>query len=266
MHKSIDPAQLLTPALEIAIQAGRRILEFYEKGFEVEHKEDLTPLTEADVAAHKIIEQGLRELTPELPVITEESANIPFSERQQWQRYWLVDPLDGTREFINGNGEFCVNIALVDNHVPVLGVIYAPVLGVYYYAAKGQGAYKREATNTPEAIHCVCTLQSKPRIVAGYSPKNKQMQTFLERLGEHEFSSVGAAIKTCMIAEGEADLYIRFGPTSEWDTAAAQCILEEAGGIITDTDLQPLRYNTKDSLLNPHFIASACGIDWSVYL
>ena len=140
--RSCDPCILLTPALEIAISAGRRILEIYEEGFHVIAKDDNTPLTEADMAAHQIIETGLRELSPELPVLTEESASIDFAERGQWQRYWLIDPLDGTREFIERSGEFSVNIALIDNHEPVLGIIYAPVLGVYYYACRGQGAYK----------------------------------------------------------------------------------------------------------------------------
>lgn len=264
-----DSRCLLTPALEIAIEAGCRILEIYESGFSVEHKDDLTPLTEADMAAHKIIDTGLHQLTPYLPVLTEESDKIPFEERQQWLRYWLVDPLDGTREFVNRTGEFSVNIALIDNHEPVLGIVYAPVLGLYYYAARGEGAYKREATNQPQRIHARKWEGGKV-IVAGSPAQakiNPDFGRFLKNLGEYDMVPMGSAMKACVVAEGRADIYARLGPTSEWDTAAAQCILEEAGGHLTDTRLQPLRYNTKAELLNPHFFAYGDNHeDWSRYL
>jgi 3'(2'), 5'-bisphosphate nucleotidase len=264
-----EPGMLLRPAIDIAIQAGRRILEIYEAGFSVEHKEDKTPLTEADLAAHEVIDAGLVYLTPDIPVLTEESTNIPFSERSQWQRYWLVDPLDGTREFIDRTGEFTVNIALIDNHQPVLGIVYAPVVGVYYYACRGQGAFKREACNEPQRIFVrPCTLGKV--VVAGgrlAHLRGGSLERFLENLGGYEVISMGSALKSCLVAEGKADVYARLGPTSEWDTAAAQCVVEEAGGRITDTHMQPLRYNTKDELLNPHFFVSGdCGIDWSKYL
>jgi 3'(2'), 5'-bisphosphate nucleotidase len=264
-----DPCILLTPALEIAISAGKRILEIYEGGFHVTSKDDNTPLTEADMAAHRIIEHGLRELTPGLPVLTEESTSIPFSERQTWQRYWLVDPLDGTREFIERSGEFSINIALIDNHEPVMGIIYAPVLGIYYYACRGQGAYKREATSEPKRLQarpwngeCITVVCSNATHQGGH------LQALLDQFDcHHEILTLGGALKSCLVAEGKADLYPRLGPTSEWDTAAAQCIVEEAGGLITDTEMQPLRYNTRAELLNPYFFAFGDREqDWSRYL
>ncbi len=266
-HLQMDPCELLTPALEIAIDAGRCILEIYEDGFSVEQKEDQTPVTEADMAAHRIIERGLSELTPGLPILTEESNKVPFQVRSLWQRYWLVDPLDGTREFIHRSGEFTVNVALIDGNEPVVGIIYAPVLGVYYYACRGQGAYKRSACNNPVPIHTRPRDANEPVIVAGTRRRSAAMDRFLENLENYAITPLGSALKSCLVAEGKADVYARLGPTSEWDTAAAQCILEEAGGRLTDTKMRPLRYNTKESLLNPHFFAYGDpNEDWSRYL
>lgn len=263
-----DPCLLLTPALEIAIEAGRAIQEIYEGGFQVEQKNDHTPLTEADLAADRIIDQGLRELTPQLPVLTEESTAIPFAERTTWERYWLVDPLDGTREFINRSGEFTVNIALVEDHQPVLGIIYAPALGLYYYACRGQGAYKREATSEPKRLQVRHWDGGKVTLVCSSAThRGNYLQKLMDKLGDYDVVCLGSALKSCLVAEGKADLYARLGPTSEWDTAAAQCIVEEAGGHITDTRMQPLRYNTKESLLNPHFfVFGDTDEDWSSYL
>ena len=266
-HLTIDPCELLQPAIRLAIAAGSRILEIYESDFSVEEKKDKTPLTAADMAAHEIIESGLSALTPDLPVLTEESAAIPFAQRSQWQRYWLVDPLDGTREFIRRNGEFTVNIALVDQHEPVLGVVYAPVLGVYYYACRGQGAYKREAMNEPERIHVRRWDGGMVTVAGSRSHAGATLQRFLNNLGDYQIIPMGSALKSCLVAEGRADIYARLGPTSEWDTAAAQCVVEEAGGRITRINMQRLRYNTKDSLLNPHFFAFGdAERDWSKYL
>jgi len=266
--RDCDPCMLLNPALDIAIEAGRAILEIYESGFQVESKQDNTPLTEADLAAHEIIENGLRKFTPDLPVITEESGKIPFEERKQWHRYWLVDPLDGTREFIRRSGEFTVNVALIENQEPVLGIVYAPVLGTYYYACRGQGAYKRVATGQPTPIHARRWDGGKATVVCSSAThKGKHLQSLLDNLGDYEVVCLGSALKSCLVAEGKADIYARLGPTSEWDTAAAQCIVEEAGGQITDTHMQPLRYNTKKSLLNPHFLVfGETDLDWSAYL
>lgn len=259
--------ELLTPATRIAIKAGRRILEVYEAGFNVEEKEDKTPLTEADMAASAIIEEGLHALTPDLPVLTEESEKIDFAERGRWQRYWLCDPLDGTREFIKRSGEFSVNIALIDHHRPVLGVVYAPVLGIVYYACHGQGAYKREATNEPKRIFVREYRDGCITVAGSRSRGGPVLQRFLSNLGDYMVTPMGSALKACLVAEGKADIYPRLGPTSEWDTAAAQCIVEEAGGRITDTRMRPLRYNTKASLNNPHFfVFGKCEEDWSKYL
>lgn len=262
-----DLKELLDPVIQVAYQAGRVIMEVYDAGFSVEHKSDHTPVTEADTAANTIIVTHLKELTPHLPILTEEAKPTSYSERKTWPRYWLIDPLDGTREFIKRNGEFTVNIALIDGNESVMGVVYAPVIGVLYYAAKGQGAFKQESTNKPQAIHVREHCPGKAIVACGRSHPSDEVKIFLENLGEHEIIRVGSALKSCMVAEGKADLYPRLGPTSEWDTAAAQCVVEEAGGAITDTGMQRLRYNTKDDLLNPHFfVAGDRTIKWSDYL
>ncbi len=274
MSKAVDapaPGGMLTDVIRIAREAGDRILSIYDSEFAVRAKDDKSPLTEADMAAHKVIVAGLSALTPDIPVLSEESARVPFAERSRWQRYWLVDPLDGTKEFIKRNGEFTVNIALVEDHAPVLGVIVVPVRGLCYYAVAGVGAFRRSGEGQAEAIH-VRPLDLRRLVVAGSrSHAGPGLAAFLERLARHhgrpEFISMGSSLKFCLVAEGRADLYPRLGPTSEWDTAAAQCIVEAAGGIVTDTTMQPLRYNTRDSLLNPHFFVSADReYDWSQYL
>ena len=262
-----DLKELLDPVIKVAYAAGKVIMEVYDAGFDVEEKSDNTPVTEADLAANKVVIESLQDLTPHLPILTEESDKNPFAVRQQWDRYWLIDPLDGTREFIKRNGEFTVNIALVDGNQSVLGVVYAPVIGVLYYAAHGQGAYKQDSTNAPERIRVREKCQGKMIVACGRSRPSPEVQSFLKHLGDHEVLRVGSALKSCMVAEGRADLYVRLGPTSEWDTAAAQCVVEEAGGKITDTSMKRLEYNTKDSLLNPHFfVFGDSSIDWSGYL
>ena len=262
---SHDLCHLLNPALDVAIEAGRQILEIYESGFEVIRKSDQTPVTEADLAASRVIEQGLAALTPSLPVLTEESEVVDPKQRQQWQQFWLVDPLDGTQEFINKTGEFTVNIALIDGDKPILGIVYAPAMGLYYYACRGQGAYKRIATEQPKAIRVREWQGGKVVVACGHSRCGSQLQELLKQFSEYEVISLGSALKSCWVAEGKADIYARFGPTSEWDTAAAQCIVEEAGGSITDTQLEPLCYNCGDDLLNPHFIVCGRGLNLRDY-
>lgn len=258
--------QLIGEALEIAREAGVRILEVYEEGFEVSLKKDHTPLTTADLEAHKIIEKGLKKLGLNIPVLSEESCTIPFAERHNWDTYWLVDPLDGTREFIKRNGEFTVNIGLIQKDAPILGVIYAPVLKHAYFAAKGFGAWKQVAGKKPVLIHVRETPKDRVTVARSRSPiTGPNMKTFLQKLGEHNEVAIGSALKSCLVAEGVADVYARLGPTSEWDTGAAQCIVEEAGGQMTDIHMQNLRYNTKESLINPYFFVfgSAKEINWS---
>ena len=260
-------AGLLEPVAELAQQAGEKILVVYNSDeFSVEEKADKSPLTAADLASHHAIVDGLTALTPDIPILSEESASLPYTERSLWQTYWLVDPLDGTREFIKRNGEFTVNIALIEDGVPVLSVVYVPVTGVSYLACKGQGAFKQEAGER-RAIK-VRKLGTGPLMVVGSrSHRGESLNQFLEKLGEHDMVGMGSSLKLCLVAEGAADIYPRLGLTSEWDTAAAQCVVEQAGGYVTDTSMQPLRYNTKDSLLNPFFLVFGDdGRDWSAYL
>lgn len=260
---------LLGPVADLAADAGYRIMEVYRREFSISHKEDLSPLTEADMAAHDAIFAGLGILTPELPVLSEEDAAIAFAEREKWRTYWLVDPLDGTREFIKRNGEFTVNIALIRDHRPVLGVVHVPVSGVSYYAYAGGGAWKRESGKAAQRIHTRPYRGGRITVAGSQSHRSPEFDAFLARLGDgnYEVISIGSSLKSCLVAEGKVDIYPRLGPTSEWDTAAAQCVVEEAGGRLTDTTLRPLRYNTKDALLNPHFLVFGdAGHDWSKYV
>lgn len=260
---SIDLAALLNPVKEIAAEAGARILEIYETAFEVEAKGDNSPLTAADLQAHETITEGLRRLTPQIPILSEESAAVPYEQRSRWERFWLVDPLDGTKEFINRNGEFTVNIALIENREPVLGVVQVPVKGLFYFAARRHGAFRQAAGESASQIH-VSPLGGGPvRVVGSRSHGGESLQTFVSRLGEHDLVTIGSSLKFCLVAEGEADIYPRLGLTSEWDTAAAQCLVEEAGGRVISIAGERLIYN-KESLLNPHFlvIGDAGARDW----
>ncbi len=251
-----DRIRLRAPLVALAQRAGDAIMSVYARDFTVEHKEDRSPLTEADLAAHRVIVAGLGALTPELPVLSEESAAIPTAERLSWGRYWLVDPLDGTREFVKRNGEFTVNIALIEDEEPTIGVIYAPALCELAHAVRGDGAVfvKDERERT---LHVAPRGAAPWRVAGSRSHKDPRTETFLARIGAHELLSLGSSIKFCRLASGDLDVYVRYGPTSEWDTAAGQCILEEAGGSVTDLAGRPLRYNARETLLNPDFIASA---------
>ncbi|MEN8167736.1 MAG: 3'(2'),5'-bisphosphate nucleotidase CysQ [Pseudomonadota bacterium] len=253
--------------LELARRAGAAILEIYNTDFSVTDKADNSPLTEADLASHKLIVSTLEQLTPEIPVLSEESAKIPFETRRTWRRYWLIDPLDGTKEFVKRNGEFTVNIALIEDQRPTLGVIYAPVIDKLYYGVVGEGAWMSENGADLKPIS-VAKSRRNPTLVAGSrSHAGESLLKFLTNLGEHELLSMGSSLKSCLVAEGKADLYPRLGLTSEWDTGAAQAIVEAAGGQITMLDMQPLRYNTKDSLLNPYFfVFGDSSEDWSRFL
>lgn len=266
-NKRFNACELLESVNKIALEAGREILKIYETEFSVEHKDDKSPLTAADMASHQTIVAALKRLTPDIPILSEESAAIPFAERSRWERYWLIDPLDGTREFIKRNGEFTVNIALIHAGTAELGVVHVPVSGLSYSACTGGGAFKTQNGQAPRAIR-VRALSQGPVVVAGSrSHSGDSLLKFLDRLGPHELVSMGSALKICLVAEGVADIYPRLGLTSEWDTAAAQCVVEEAGGRVTGLDMQQLRYNTKDSLLNPHFLVFGdASRDWSQYL
>ncbi len=257
---------LLDPVTSLARKAGQEILKVYESDFAVEHKDDNSPLTQADLASHRVIVAGLREITPGSAIISEESGLPDFSERSTWRTYWLIDPLDGTKEFVKRSGEFTVNIALIVDHRPVLGVVHTPVLNLTYGGAIGVGAFK--IAGGQRSSICVRPLRQGPTTVVGSkSHGTEALQAYLAKLGDHELRSMGSSLKFCLVAEGSADLYPRLGPTSEWDTAAAQAVVEAAGGQVTDLELNPLRYNTKDSLLNPHFLVfgDANG-QWDRYL
>ena len=247
----------------LARRAGAAILEVYAGSFAVETKSDDSPLTAADMASHRLIVNGLRELTPDIPVLSEESKGIDWNVRRAWEHYWLVDPLDGTREFVKRNGEFTVNIALIENHVPVLGVVLIPVTGELYYGITGEGAFLETAPGAMPQPIATRLAASIPIVAGSRSHANERQMAMLEKLGYHRLVSVGSSIKFCMVARGDADLYLRLGPTSEWDTAAAQCVLEQAGGAVVDLQGEPLRYNAKESLLNPEFLALGDrSVDW----
>jgi len=271
MTDSLDLESLCNSCVDIAREAGKKILEVYNSDFNIEHKDDKSPLTDADMASHHTIIDALSRLTPDIPVLSEESAKLPFDERRQWTVYWLVDPLDGTREFIKRNGEFTVNISLIDNHKSVLGVIHVPVLNIDYFGYTGGGAFKSELGGNAEPISVKPLETSKLTVAGSRSHGSEQMQKYLANLSasyrEVDTLSMGSSLKFCLVAEGRADLYPRLGLTSEWDTAAAQCIVEQAGGYVTKTDMSELQYNTKDSLLNPFFFVFGDNQrDWSSYL
>lgn len=247
--------ELLAPVKAIAHEAGEAIMKCYEGHFCVEQKSDDSPVTEADYAAHHIIAAGLARLTPEWPVLSEEGDDIPFQQRRQWRRYWLVDPLDGTREFIKCNDEFTVNIALIEDHRPVLGMIQVPVTRECYFAAAGGSAWYQAPGDEALAIGVRPWDGGTITIAGSRSHRMPIFCAFLEFFDDYRVLSLGSSLKSCYVAQGRADIYARFGPTSEWDTAAAQCVLEAAGGRLTDLELRPLRYNTKESLLNPPFFA-----------
>lgn len=260
----MDLAGLIPHIVALSMAAGRAVLDVYRRDFSITEKEDRSPLTEADLASHRIIADGLASLTPEIPVLSEESRHTPWEERRSWETYWLVDPLDGTKEFIKKNGEFTVNIALVSGHRVELGVVHAPVLGRTFHAASGLGAFVREGDGMPRSIWVSRHREGEPwRVVGSRSHASPALAGFLARLGGHELVSMGSSLKFCLVAEGKAHVYPRLGPTSEWDTAAAQCIVEEAGGAVVTIDGAPLLYNAKPDLLNPFFIAGADpSMDW----
>ncbi|MDT8398681.1 MAG: 3'(2'),5'-bisphosphate nucleotidase CysQ [Pseudomonadales bacterium] len=254
---------LLEPVKAISRAAGAAILGVYHAAgpVDVEHKADASPVTQADLAAHQVIAKALQALTPELPVLSEEALAIPWATRQHWQRYWLVDPLDGTKEFIKRNGEFTVNIALIDEGVPVLGVVYVPVQDILYSGVTGHGACKEEQEGEAFSISTASVSPGQRRltVVASRSHRGEILEQWLNRARCHfpelELVSMGSSLKICLVAEGRADIYPRLAPTSEWDTAAAQAVLEAAGGLLTDSDFTPYRYNRKADILNPHFFA-----------
>jgi 3'(2'), 5'-bisphosphate nucleotidase len=238
----------------IAARAGAAIMEVYNGAFTVERKDDESPLTLADLESQRIIVEGLQRLTPGVPVLSEEAAQAPWSVRQSWRELWVVDPLDGTREFVKRNGEFTVNIALVTEHEPVLGIVAAPAQGISYWGAQGVGAFRQDQNGAVQQIR-VSAPVSPLRVVGSRSHMSPETADYLAGFPAHEMTGVGSSLKFCLLAEGKAELYPRFGPTSEWDTAAGQALLEAAGGHVTRMDGHRLRYNCRESLVNGDFVA-----------
>ena len=252
--------KLLLDVCNVSIEAGKEILNFYNNDIEVTHKEDLSPLTKADLASNKIILESLTKLNSNIPILSEESL-VDWSIRKNWKKYWLVDPLDGTKEFIKKNGEFTVNIALIENNNPILGVVYVPAKSLLYLAEKNKGSFK---TNTKDKLEnfegiqkiLVSSQTNRARVIGSRSHSNATFDNWVkEKFPNAEIVQAGSSLKFCLIAEGEADIYPRFGPTSEWDIAAGHMIVNEAGGKIRTFQNDSIKYNTKENIINPEFYA-----------
>ena len=255
-----DLKKLLPQIVDISIEAGKRIVEVYKTDFEVKYKEDESPVTKADMLSHEYIIGSLEKLNLALPILSEESNHIPFSERRTWESYWLIDPLDGTREFINRRDDFTVNIALIHKQKSVLGVVHIPMTQESYVATAAGGAYKYSADGSIQKLQARQETAAEVIVAVSYSHTGEKTKEFLARIGPHSLKRRGSMVKCCMIAAGEADIYPRLGNTCEWDTAAGQCMLEEAGGYLVDWQGNSFRYNTKDSIINPPFIAYAPSV------
>ncbi|GAA5173014.1 3'(2'),5'-bisphosphate nucleotidase CysQ [Modicisalibacter zincidurans] len=243
-------------------EVGETVLAIYRRDFEVETKSDDSPLTEADMASHHALVKLLETLTPGVPILSEESGEIPYATRRSWARYWLIDPLDGTKEFIKKSGEFTLNVALIESGVPVFGVVHAPVVGeggTTWLGQVGEGAWKQQGDEAPCAIQVrrlPDPAQAVWKVVGSRSHGGAEFEAFCRHLPANERVSMGSSLKLCLVAEGKADLYPRLAPTCEWDTAAAQAVATAAGGEVLDVEtLEPLRCNQHDSVLNPFFIA-----------
>ena len=244
----------LQAVLSTARQAGAAIMEIYRTGQTGESsKADNSPLTLADLASHQVIIEALTRLTPDIPILSEEAADIAYPERSHWERFWLIDPLDGTKEFIKRNGEFTVNIALIENGKPVLGVVYAPVPDVCYYGAYGTGAFVQRGNAAPQTIAVKLRVAGEQiKVVASRSHSDARTEALLKYLGDYQCISMGSSLKLCLVAEGDAHFYPRLGPTMEWDTAAAHAVVNAAGGRVCNMDGEELHYN-KEDLHNPEF-------------
>ncbi len=250
----MDYINLLDDICNIASQAGRAIMDIYQTDdFCVQVKEDNSPLTKADLTAHNIICEGLNKLDSTIPILSEESDEITYQTRSNWNRFWLVDPLDGTKEFIKRNGEFTVNIALIENSNPVLGVVFAPVLNKLYCGHLQYGAWLKEGGQPKKKIKVADKLIGDLKVVASRSHRSEELENYLLSLPSHQCIAMGSSLKLCLVAQGEAHLYPRIGPTMEWDTAAADAVVRSAGGQVTDLNGENLKYN-KENLLNPYFI------------
>jgi 3'(2'), 5'-bisphosphate nucleotidase len=262
MSGTLDHARLIDELVSLVERAGEEIMRIYRSPFAVETKADDSPLTQADLASHRTLLAGLSSLAPALPVVSEESSPPPFAERRAWPRYWLVDPLDGTKEFVSRNGEFTVNVALIERGRPLLGVVGVPALGQVFVGSVPERCAERRARGSTTRLRCRPLDRSAPIVVvASRSHGGERLERYLDRLAANvagiERTSMGSSLKFCVLAEGRADLYPRLGPTSEWDVAAAHAVLEAAGGAVWTLDRKVLVYNSKESFLNPDFVAVA---------
>lgn len=262
--------KLLNIALESAKKAGVEVMKYYQQGnYTAEMKADDSPVTSADIAANDILMDQLRTLTPDIPIISEEVGTVSLNERKNWSRYWLLDPIDGTGEFIIGSGDFAVNIALVENGWPTIGVIHAPDHRLTYYGQKNVGAFKDCLINGASHSHSqinVSPYEQERSIKVAISRRQELglMGQYLNDEYAFEYVALGScSLKNCLIAEGGADCYLRIGVTGEWDTGASQCILEQAGGSIINSEFNPLSYNQRESLLNPDFLSlGSADFNW----
>lgn len=251
--------------LEVAREAANAIMEVRaHKNYQVKSKQDSSPVTEADLLANQILEEGLKSIKPGIPVLSEENETIPYKDRKHWSLFWLVDPLDGTQEFIKGSKDFTINIALIEHHQPILGVVMAPALQHYYWGCRNEAAYFQQADNEPEQIQVRSELSFPLKVAVSRShdhsrSANAKWNALIQRFKEVEFVYRGSALKICLVAKGEVDLYPRLGPTGEWDTAAGQCILEAAGGQLVDLWGKPFKYNARETLENAGFFAVGCA-------
>ncbi len=264
----MNDLQLMHEVVKLAQLAGEAILPFWRSGVAVTNKADDSPVTAADLAAHRIIADGLQVLAPQIPVLSEEDCNIPLATREGWSRWWLVDPLDGTKEFIAGSEEFTVNIALIERGEVVFGVVSMPTNGRCYFGGRDLGAWRAEPQAEPRSIHVRNAPPADGRftVVASRRHTSPEQEALLAGLGAEvgalELANIGSSLKFCLLAEGAADFYPRLAPTSQWDTAAAQGVVEGAGGEVIGLDGQPFRYPARESLLNPFFLALPAKAPW----
>jgi 3'(2'), 5'-bisphosphate nucleotidase len=260
-------SHLASEATKIAEQAGLAIMKFFEHGdFKQYSKDDASPVTSADYAANDVVIAALQKLTPNIPIMSEETEGLKLSDRVSWPRYWLIDPLDGTQEFVAGRGDFAVNIALIEHNQPVLGIIHAPVSQTTYWAVKGEGTFKKEDDRVSKVVAKKVNRENPYlRVAISRVQTLETITRYIKPDVPIEFISMGScALKCCLVAEGEADIYLRVGPTGEWDTGAPQVIVEEAGGSIIDSEFGALTYNQRESFLNPDFVVNGdATFDWS---
>ncbi len=258
--KFLDQKNIIE-CLKTAIDAGKEILDIHDNKIIVNSKEDKSPITQADINSNNLIISRLKKIDPNIPILSEEGL-VDWSIRKTWDTYWLIDPLDGTKEFIKRNGEFTVNIALIEKNYPIFGVIYAPAKSLLYYAIKNNGAFKTNSSSKINNLDQFEIIKSKKKqsdpikVIGSRSHSSKGFQNWVEKnFTNFELITIGSSLKFCILAEGKADIYPRLGPTSEWDIAAGHIILEEAGGKLKTFDNKDILYNTKENILNPHFIA-----------